>query len=551
MKRPHLLDKTIRPAPASESHPSNWREPILFGLLIGASLAGSIAFGVYLFLNLESDPGIFAIIYAVACLTLIFLTIYRKLPYALRSVVLVVIIYLVGVLSLINTGLEGSGRIFLLVLPLISSVLLGASGGIGGLISSIATISIAGLYLSGGELWFLSAVNFSLISTVTTITLIILLQRLEWSLKAGKSAADQMAAERAQLEQRVFERTQVLERRLTQIYTAAEISRAISAVLDRQSLLQQVVDLVQNRFELYYVGVFLVDDQHEYAVLQAGTGEAGLKMIAEGHKLKIGGTSMVGWAVAHKEPRIALDVGSESVHFRNPHLPMTLSEMALPLVSGQRVLGALTIQSGQPDAFDQDDITVLKAIADTLATALENADLFQELETRLDEIRTLHSQYLIQAWTDAPKIHGDLSYTYKASLQKDAENPTEVEFPITLRGQRIGQLNIHTDKERLSTEDLAFIDAVAREASLALENARLLEENQRRAQQEHLLGEISAKAQQYMDLDMVLKTAVHEVKQALKAPKVRIRLSSESENTQSITSPNEQDIIWKSQDDRS
>jgi GAF domain-containing protein len=549
MKRHQLFHQIIKPTPAGESHPSNWREPILFGLLIGASLVGIIAIGVFWFLTFESGPGISAIIYTVACLALIFLTIYRRLPYTLRSVGLLAIIYLVGATSLIDTVFQDSGQIFLLVLPLIGSILLGASGGFGGLIVSIATISMAGLYLSGGELWLINAVNFTLVSTVTTITLIILVQRLEWSLRAGKNTADQMAAERAQLEQRVFERTQVLERRLTQIYTAAEISRAISAVLDRQTLLQQVVDLVQNRFELYYVGVFLVDDQHEYAVLQAGTGEAGQKMIAEGHRLKIGGTSMVGWAVAHKEPRIALDVGSESVHFRNPHLPMTLSEMALPLVSGQRVLGALTIQSGQPDAFDQDDITVLKAIADTLAIALENADLFRELETRLDEIRTLHSQYLIQAWTDAPRIYDDLSYTYQASPQKDVENLTEVEFPVTLRGQGIGQLNIHTDKERLSTEDLAFIDAVAREAALALENARLLEENQRRAQQEHLLGEISARAQQYMDLDMVLKTAVQEVKQALKAPKVRIRLNSEGENAQE-SPPNEQDIIWKRQDNR-
>jgi GAF domain-containing protein len=549
MKRHQLFHQIIKPTPAGESHPSNWREPILFGLLIGASLVGIIAIGVFWFLTFESGPGISAIIYTVACLALIFLTIYRRLPYTLRSVGLLAIIYLVGATSLIDTVFQDSGQIFLLVLPLIGSILLGASGGFGGLIVSIATISMAGLYLSGGELWLINAVNFTLVSTVTTITLIILVQRLEWSLRAGKNTADQMAAERAQLEQRVFERTQVLERRLTQIYTAAEISRAISAVLDRQTLLQQVVDLVQNRFELYYVGVFLVDDQHEYAVLQAGTGEAGQKMIAEGHRLKIGGTSMVGWAVAHKEPRIALDVGSESVHFRNPHLPMTLSEMALPLVSGQRVLGALTIQSGQPDAFDQDDITVLKAIADTLAIALENADLFRELETRLDEIRTLHSQYLIQAWTDAPRIYDDLSYTYQASPQKVVENLTEVEFPVTLRGQGIGQLNIHTDKERLSTEDLAFIDAVAREAALALENARLLEENQRRAQQEHLLGEISARAQQYMDLDMVLKTAVQEVKQALKAPKVRIRLNSEGENAQE-SPPNEQDIIWKRQDNR-
>ena len=115
----------------------------------------------------------------------------------------------------------------------------------------------------------------------------------------------------------------------------------------------------------------------------------------------------------------------------------------------------------------------------------------------------------------------------------EAELPTGIKFPVTLRGQTIGQLTLHTDKDQLTGEDLAFIDAVTTEAAIALENARLLEENQRRAQQEHLLGEISQKAQQYMDLDMVLKTAVQEVRQALKAPKVRIRLSNDRDQDRS------------------
>jgi GAF domain-containing protein/membrane protein implicated in regulation of membrane protease activity len=542
MKIISFIGKTLRLAPADENDPNNWREPLLFGLSVSATLLSIIAYGTYLSLSSDSSRGITTMIYSAACLTLILLTLFRGLPYYLRSTGLLTSIYLIGTTSQLLTGLAESGRIILLALPVLSTVLLGAKAGIGGLILSIGTIISIGLIIPGGVPWFVSGISFSIVSLVTTLTLIILVQRIERSLKAEVNVTDEMADERAQLEQRVFERTQVLERRLGQIYAAADISRAISAVLDRQSLLQQVVDLVQHRFELYYVGVFLVDDQQEYAVLQAGTGEAGQKMIAEGHRLKIGGTSMVGWAVAHKEPRIALDVGSESVHFRNPHLPMTLSEMALPLISGPRVLGALTIQSGQPDAFDQDDITVLKAIADTLAIALENADLFRELETRLEEIRSLHAQYLIQAWTEAPQLHGDLSYSYKVSEAiEDNERLSGLEFPVTLRGQRIGQLTVQSAQEQLSPEDLAFIDAVTTEAAIALENARLLEENQRRAQQEHLLSEISARAQEYMDLDMVLKTAVQDVRQALKAPKVRIRLSSE--NTQLRPVADEQDGI--------
>jgi GAF domain-containing protein len=534
MNNSGLIEKVLGPTPASDSDPIEWRKRLLSALLVGASLSGILGFASYLFM--DGGTVISLSIYGAANLVLILLALLRKLPYKARAIGLLAIVYLVSVTALTSTGLSGSGRVFLLVIPLISSVLLGSNGGISGLILSILTIILVGLLMPGEETWFYSSINFMLVSAVATLTLIILVQQLEQSLKARKSMLDQMAGERDQLEQRVFERTQVLERRLGQIYTAAEISRAISAVLDRQALLQQVVDLVQQRFELYYVGVFLVDEQQEYAVLQAGTGEAGQKMLAEGHRLKIGDTSMVGWAVAHKEPRIAFDVGSEAVHFRNPHLPMTLSEMALPLVSGPRVLGALTIQSGQPDAFDQDDITVLKAIADTLATALENADLFRELETRLQEIRSLQAQYLTQAWTEVPRQHGELSYTYKASQLKDqVENPAGVEFPLSLRGQPIGQLTVQAGQEGLSEEDLAFIEAVTTEAAIALENARLLEENQRRAQQEHLLAEISARAQQYMDLDMVLKTAAQEVRQVLKVPKVRIRLSTENSSGKTLS----------------
>jgi GAF domain-containing protein len=544
MKKDGFLGNRFQVSRKIDDGLMSWRERILSGLLAAATLFGMIAYGVYLPLALSNGQYVVVGIYTAACLGLITLTIFRRLPYTIRCHSLLGILYIVGVLALINDGLYGSGRVFLLVLPLIGSILLGSTGGTNALILSLGAFGAVGLLMTGGYIavpeisestssgnlqsWISAGMNFSLLSITVTMALVVLVRGLEKSLQVQKQMSDQMADERLFLEERVSERTQALERRLGQIYTAAEISRAISAVLDRQALLQQVVDLVKQRFDLYYVGVFLLDDQEDYAVLKAGTGEAGGIMIAEGHRLKVGGTSMVGWATEHKEPRITMDVGSETVHFRNPHLPMTLSEMALPLLIGEKVLGALTIQSAQPNAFDRDDITVLKAIADTLATALENADLFRELETRLDEIRTLHARYLIQAWSEAPYLHEDLSFTYEASPQKtNAEATARLELPVSLRGQSIGRIVLETDQEYWSEDELAFIDTVATEAAIALENARLLEENQRRAQREHHLSQISAKAQQYMDIDMVIKTAVQEVSRAIKAPKVRIRLTSD------------------------
>jgi PAS domain S-box-containing protein len=181
----------------------------------------------------------------------------------------------------------------------------------------------------------------------------------------------------------------VLEQRSTQLQTAAKVSKSASTILDPEELMKQAVNLIQERFRFYYVGLFLLDEASEYAVLQAGTGEAGQQMLKQGHKLKVGGTSMIGWCVAQGKARIALDVGEEAVRFDNPLLPETRSEMALPLISRGRVIGAMTIQSTRPAAFSEEDIAALQAMADQLANAVENARLFEEALSRTRYVTAL------------------------------------------------------------------------------------------------------------------------------------------------------------------
>jgi DNA-binding LacI/PurR family transcriptional regulator/putative methionine-R-sulfoxide reductase with GAF domain len=186
-----------------------------------------------------------------------------------------------------------------------------------------------------------------------------------------------------------------LESRALQLQTAAEVSRAAGGTLDPDELIRQVVELARERFDLYYAGLFLVDQSGKWAVLRAGTGEAGQKMLEQGHRLEIGETSMIGWCIVNKRARIALDVGEEAVRFDNPWLPETRSELALPLVSRGEAIGALTIQSAQESAFSEEDITVLQTMAEQLANAIANARLFEETNRRLAETRLL--QEVMQA----------------------------------------------------------------------------------------------------------------------------------------------------------
>jgi GAF domain-containing protein len=180
------------------------------------------------------------------------------------------------------------------------------------------------------------------------------------------------------LELRVAERTTDLELRAARLETASEVGRAAASVLDLDILVQWVVELVRESFDLYYAGLFLVDELGQFAVLAGGTGEPGRIMKEAGHKLEVDGLSMVGTACGTRSARIALDVGEESVRFDNPLLPETRSEMALPLMVGERVLGALDVQSSESAAFSQEDIVVLQLVADQVAVAIDNAHKFSE-----------------------------------------------------------------------------------------------------------------------------------------------------------------------------
>lgn len=179
--------------------------------------------------------------------------------------------------------------------------------------------------------------------------------------------------------------TDTLEERSGLLLLGAEVARAATAILNPRALSQQVVELVQKQFDLYYVGLFLVESDPQWAILRAGTGDAGQKMLAKGHRLEIAVSSMIGWCILNRKARIALDVGEDAVRFSNPLLPDTRSELALPLVSRGEVVGALTIQSNKPDTFTPENMVSFETMADLLANAVLNARFYEQLQAELEE----------------------------------------------------------------------------------------------------------------------------------------------------------------------
>ncbi|MBS1248488.1 MAG: Anaerobic nitric oxide reductase transcription regulator NorR [Chloroflexi bacterium] len=201
--------------------------------------------------------------------------------------------------------------------------------------------------------------------------------------------------ERIKVENSLQNTAKDLERRIVQLQVAAEVARDAAKVHRLQPLLDKAVDLIKDRFGFYHAGIFLLRDDENYAVLTAATGEAGQIMIERGHKLRIGRVGIVGYVVESGEARIALDVGEDPVHFENPVLPETRSEMAIPLKLGDIVIGALDVQSRHPAAFDEEDISVLKIVADQLAVAIQNVQLLEGFREYAQQLEGLYETTLV------------------------------------------------------------------------------------------------------------------------------------------------------------
>jgi GAF domain-containing protein len=342
------------------------------------------------------------------------------------------------------------------------------------------------------------------------------------------------------------------------LVAVADVARATTSVLDPSVLLPQVVDLVRDRFDLYYVGLFLVDEERQFATLAAGTGPAGRQMLANHHRLEVGGRSMIGQCVATGKPGVHLDVGAAAVRFDNPLLPKTHSELALPLRARDHVIGALSVQSEKPDAFGKPALELLQTMADQVAVAIDNARLFAESRAALREMQLIQQRYTLRGWQDylstqdtsatitlgAPGLDESVvASEIGAALASGAatvipgpterdgapsrEGHTALVLPVSLRNGTIGAVGVHADADReWSKSDILLAQAVVERFASAAENLRLIDETQRRAARERLTRQIGQQVREAPDLGEIMHTAAEVLGQELGASEVVVRLGT-------------------------
>ncbi|MBN1657769.1 MAG: GAF domain-containing protein [Anaerolineae bacterium] len=348
---------------------------------------------------------------------------------------------------------------------------------------------------------------------------------------------------RSTLEDRVARRTAALDRGRDQLEAAAQVAREAAAIRDVGTLLDEAARLITDRMKFYHVGIFLIDEAGRYAVLRAASSEGGQRMLAHGHRLPVGTRGIVGHAASSREPRIALDVGQDAVFFDNPDLPQTRSEIALPLVAYGEVLGVLDVQSVDREAFGQEDVAVLQTLADQLALAIDNARLLREAQDRLREITMLAGEQAQAGWREfvarAAADSGTMSLRYvydgvdvvpvgedgatvdAATVAVDAAT---VAVPLQVQDEEVGRLQVKLADRAASASEIELVRAVAARLSLALERARLFQEAQQRAASDRLVAEATARMRQTLSVDVVLKTAVQEIADALGLAALDLRL---------------------------
>jgi GAF domain-containing protein/HAMP domain-containing protein len=362
------------------------------------------------------------------------------------------------------------------------------------------------------------------------------------------------------LETRVAERTSDLEqatnesiKRAEELQAVSEVARAVSTETNLEDLLTLVTNVVSKRFGFYHVGVFLLDNINQNAVLRASNSPGGKRMMERGHKLSIGQVGIVGHVAATGEARIALDVGEDATYFNNPDLPETRSEIGLPLSVRGHIIGVLDVQSTIANAFSSTDVETLSILADQVAIAIENARLISESQEALAESQSLYGDFINSAW-ERKTAQSALGYYHTAgagSLIKEPaewdevqnvlktgrlvvsaasrESPTQttksaVAVPIRLQNQVIGILDIRSpDPDRTwSVDEIAVIEATAERLALALENARMFEETSSRASREHAVAEITSKIRETNDPQIMIRTAIEELQRVLNVSRVEI-----------------------------
>lgn len=541
-------NQTSSTAPAMQSSYEKWRETFLIYVLRGASLLGVVLIGI----TMPNTPESLVMIYAGLLGLLITVTII-PFPYAVRAAFFLTAIYAVGVIIILNWGWNADGSVFLISFAILAALLFDYRVGIVAILLNAITVLTIGIQALNGNIalvsnplgagtinnWVSYTIDLTAGATVVNLAILFLKREFNRLLEQTSHIVQTLSAQQASLEERIRERTAELSRRSAQLESSAYVARQAASIQNVVVLLKEVVQLITVRFGYYHTGIFLADESLRYVTLQAASSEGGQRMLQRGHRLEIGRQGVVGYAAYEKRPRVALDVGAEAVYFNNPDLPDTHSEIALPLLVRNKLIGVLDIQSTEVRGFSEADISTFQTMADQIALAIENARLLTESQLVIEQLQYLTSETTYAAWENflGRKTKGYIFSPLGVKPLEESDispsamaDETAIQAPIELRGRKIGAIVLKqkNTENRWGAREKNLVRDIAVQIGLALENARLLEQSQKQAAQEQSINLITSKLSQALNIDSLLQTAVQELHKLPSVEEVSVFLGNET-----------------------
>lgn len=491
-----------------------------------------------------------------------------------KASTLVIILFTLAMLSLIGLSERSDGRVYMLGAILLAGLLISWQAGwvvigfgfvvyaIFGWLALTNSPLTAGISVVPADFsdWLIRFIGVLMMGILLVNGMRLTQIEYDFSESRAFSLFNTINRERKELELRVQERTHVLDKRTAQLRAVADVGKSITSYRNLSELLQQAALLIHENFGYYHVGIFLLDERKEFALLTATNSEGGRRMLEKGHLLKIGETGIVGYVAANLRARIALDVGADAVYFNNPDLPNTRSEMALPLVASGQILGVLDVQSTESKAFTDDDVATLQILAEQIAVAIQNANLFSDAEKALETARSTYGQMSREAWNKMLRNQAKVGFiaTPPATLQIQSEtvqpdiartvetgdviyggDGLTISVPVKIRGQIIGAIRLKKPEiaEAWTQDETNLAIALADQLSGALESARLYRDSQQRAARESMVSDISARINASSTRDAIIREAAQELGQYFGNASVTFQLLNRSDGEGQANGP--------------
>lgn len=390
-------------------------------------------------------------------------------------------------------------------------------------------------------------INHVLNYTISGTLLYLAMNNLTLALQRARRLTAESESQREQLQLLVQQRTRDSERNANYLQATMAVAREAAAAMgDLQVLLPRVAEVIREQFDMYHVGLYLLDEAGEWAELRAVSG-AGQALLQRGFRVQVGVEGMVGDVAQRGTYRLVTDVDQEPGYLRMAELPDTSSELTLPLLMRDRVIGVLDVQRAGARGFVTQSVQTLQALADQVAMAISNARLVEQVQQAAEMERRAYGTLTAEAWstmlrasqalgfysnaqTTAPA--GDLwQPEMKTALQtgaitRNVQDTQRLAVPVKVRGEVIGVIDFSkpADGSVWTDEEIALVESMTEQLGVALDSARLYQDTQRRAARERMTREITDALQRATDMESLMRIATEELVRALGGAQAYMRL---------------------------